>query len=183
MDIAEIKARKQPRRKEVAIILDADLELRLTKAEATVEAARNRLAAPKLHPDAAKKLGEAMVELDEARAAAADATQVFVFQALGRQQFSDLQGEHPPTKEQRAEWTKRWLTRGVPEHRIVELDYNPDTFPPVLIAAACIEPAMTVDDATEIWTSGDWSDAELGELLAGALLVNQQHGRHDLGNG
>lgn len=183
MDIEQILDRKQPRRQPVTIVLDADLELTLTAAEAAVEAARNRLAFPSLHPGAAQQLGEAQQALDDARTAAAQVSATFVFEAVGRQNFSDLRGQHPPTKEQRDEWKRRWLKTGMADHQIPELEHNTDTFPPVLIAASCIEPAMTVEQATRLWDSAGWSDAELAELFGAALLVNQQHRRHDLGNG
>jgi len=182
MDIAGIIAAKQPRRETVTVILDADIELALTAAEQAVDAARNRLLVPKLNPAAPAALGAAQAELDRLRADAEAVSARFVFQAVGRQRFSDLRGEHPPTKEQRTEWTARWLKAGVAEHQIPELEHNPDTFPPVLLAAACIEPEMTLGDATGIWCSAGWSDAELAELFGAALAVNTQHRRHDLGN-
>ncbi len=182
MDIADVLARKQPRRQQVTIILDADVERRLGAAEDAARGARARAQLAPKDTAAAADLAQAEADLEAAQGAADEASVTFVFEALGRQQFSDLRGEHPPTKEQRTEWKKRWLRTGMVEHQIPELEHNTDTFPPVLIAASCIEPVMTVGQATDLWNSAGWSDAELAELFGTALLVNQQHRRHDLGN-
>ena len=49
--------------------------------------------------------------------------------------------------------------------------YNPDKFGPALIAATCVEPQMTVKDATEIWESDDWNRGERMVLLMAAIEV------------
>lgn len=49
--------------------------------------------------------------------------------------------------------------------------YNPDKFGPNLIAATCIEPEMSVEDAEDIWTSENWNRGERMLLLMTAIEV------------
>jgi hypothetical protein len=58
----------------------------------------------------------------------------FTFQSIGTRQWVDLLKEHAPTKEM--------LERG--------FYYNQDTFPPVAIAASCIDPVMTAEDVRDL---------------------------------
>jgi hypothetical protein len=52
--------------------------------------------------------------------------------------------------------------------------YNPDKFGPAIVAATCIEPEMTVEDAKEIWKSDDWNRGERMQLLMAAIEVCTQ---------
>jgi len=49
--------------------------------------------------------------------------------------------------------------------------YNPDSFGPAIVAATCIEPEMSLDDAKEIWQSDDWNRGERMQLLMAAIEV------------
>jgi hypothetical protein len=49
--------------------------------------------------------------------------------------------------------------------------YNPDKFGPAIIAATCIDPEMSLEDAQEIWESDDWNRGELMLLLMSAVEV------------
>jgi hypothetical protein len=98
----------------------------------------------------------------------------FTFQAIGARAFDDLINEHPPTKEQEA--TAREKGQAKP-------NWNPDTFMPELIAASCVSPSMTVDQVQEMLKSTEWNDAELSQLMSGAVLVNMRAGAVDLGKG
>lgn len=49
--------------------------------------------------------------------------------------------------------------------------YNPDKFGPALVAACCIDPEMTVEDATEIWESDAWNRGERMMLFMTAIEV------------
>lgn len=91
----------------------------------------------------------AKVELEEA-------TVTMTFQAIGRGAYERLMNDHPATEEQKIE------NEDVP--------YNPDTFPPALIAASCIEPKMEEEDAKEICDT--WNGAEVTLLFYTALQVN-----------
>lgn len=75
--------------------------------------------------------------------------------AIGSQAYDDLMAKHPPTADQKKE----------------SATYNPDTFGPALISACSWEPRLTPNEATEIWTSDDWSRGEVMELFVGAIEV------------
>jgi hypothetical protein len=76
--------------------------------------------------------------------------------------------------------------RGIPAHEYDKLiskfpprpqdkkqgyGYNPDEFGPAIIAATCIEPEMSVEDAKDIWKSDDWNRGERMQLLMAAIEV------------
>jgi hypothetical protein len=90
-----------------------------------------------------------------------DSEVTFKFQALGRRAYAKLVAEHPPTDEQKAaavEAGNRSL-------------YNNDTFPPALLAAACIEPAdTTYDDMLDVWEN--WSEGQVAPLWSACLTAN-----------
>ncbi len=101
----------------------------------------------------------------------------FTFQSIGRVAYRDLLLAHPATGEQRREFEKAQKTAGTPPHLVSRLPFNSDTYPPALIAACCVTPAMTVDEATELWQSEAWGEGELMALLTAAQLVNSQKAR------
>jgi hypothetical protein len=76
--------------------------------------------------------------------------------------------------------------RGIPAHEYDKLissfpprpkdkkdgwGYNPDKFGPAIVAATCVEPEMSAEDAKEIWTSDDWNRGERMQLLMAAIEV------------
>jgi hypothetical protein len=82
---------------------------------------------------------------------AAEHTHDFVFESIGKQAWHRLLAEHPPTKKQRDD----------------RFEANPDTFQPAAIAACCISPAMTVEQATQLaerLSDGQW--AKLWQAVA-----------------
>ncbi len=183
MDINDVLARKQPIRGTVPIVLDAGIRERLDAAVDAQDKARRAAESAPNNGGVAADLVAANNELDDAKAAAADVTAVFRFEAMGREPFEQLRDEHPATKPQRDLYKKAALGRGIPPHLAGDLTHNPDTFPPALIASCCVDPTMTVEQAAALWDSDRFSEAELAELFGTALLVNQRSRRHDLGNG
>lgn len=93
---------------------------------------------------------------------------VFRFARIGGTQFEELRADHPATADQRAKARQAQLDAKVPRHQLVELPHNPDTFPPALIAASCIDPAMTVDEAQELWQSKVMAQDDLARLFTAA---------------
>lgn len=69
--------------------------------------------------------------------------------AVSASAYDRLLAEHPPTKEQKEEGS----------------GYNPDTFAPAIIAAVVADPALSVEEATEIWNGETWSRGELRDLF------------------
>ena len=74
--------------------------------------------------------------------------------SISANEYDELLAEHPPTKEQKEQ---------------DGAGYNADTFAPAIIAAVVSEPKLTVEQATEIWTSKTWSRGELRDLFIGCV--------------
>lgn len=93
---------------------------------------------------------------------AADSAVTFVFEGLGRSRYDLLVAEHPATDEQAA---------AVPEGQT--LRWNPETFPPALLAASCVEPADIAGDVEE-WAEihRDWSAGQNARLWGACLAAN-----------
>jgi hypothetical protein len=67
-----------------------------------------------------------------------------------------------------------------------ELQWDPDKFAPVLIAACSLEPVMTTEEAQALFDDDNWNSAELGDLFNTALLCCTQRRQVELaiqGNG
>lgn len=79
-------------------------------------------------------------------------TAAFVVRALPRRQYRELLDDHPPVKD--------------------GADWNPDTFPPALIAACVVDPEMTVEQAAQIWE--EWEAGEMGRLFLECWKLNEQ---------
>lgn len=80
----------------------------------------------------------------------------FTFRAIGHRRWMDLLRDHPPTKEQKA--TNPYL------------DHDPETFPAAAVAASCVEPAMTAEQAGML--EDRLSLAQWSELWAACLTAN-----------
>lgn len=95
----------------------------------------------------------------------------FTFEALGRDEFRDLRLDPAcrPTSEQRKQHAQQQKDAGVPPHRVVPLDNNPDVFPPRYLAATCVSPRWSVDEWAEFLSSDALNDAEYQALLGAAL--------------
>lgn len=97
---------------------------------------------------------------------AAESTETFVFESIGRGWHELLLADHPATAEQQAE---------MPEGR--RLRWNPETFEPALLAACCVEPVELHSDidqdgrlvdqgAVAEWAEirRDWNDGQWRRL-------------------
>jgi hypothetical protein len=82
----------------------------------------------------------------------------FLFRSVGAKDWESLVAKHPPTGAQRAD--------GQP--------FNTDTFPPALLAAVCVDPAISEEDWVEIWTSPDWNRGEISDLYGQAVTLCTQ---------
>ena len=76
----------------------------------------------------------------------------FTLRALKRSEYRALLDEHPPSRE--------------------GADWDADTFPPALLAASAIDPVLTVEQATEMWT--EWEAGEMGRLFLSCWQLNEQ---------
>lgn len=127
------KAEATPDRKQVRVCLDRAL---LADLEAAEQALEEIPAGPgMLSGDAEGEEVKARVE--ELRAAVRAKSRTMMFESIGRKRWRDLIAQHPPTDEQRK-------SMGELGQR---LDHNPETFPATAIAASCVEPELTIEDA------------------------------------
>jgi len=76
----------------------------------------------------------------------------FKLRALKRPEYRALLDSHPPVKD--------------------GADWNADTFPPALIAASCVDPAMTPEQALQAWE--EWEAGEMGRLFITCWQLNEQ---------
>ena len=77
------------------------------------------------------------------------------YRALSSRGFDELVAEHPPTQKEKA----------------AGANYNVDTFAPALIAAVSEVPKLNVEQASQLYTSSDWSGGEVSSLFINALRV------------
>ena len=59
-------------------------------------------------------------------------------------------------------------------HQKQGLNYNPDWFPPRLVAAVVAEPELPLGDWQRIWNSPEWSPGERRELFFACENICQQ---------
>ncbi len=174
---------KQPETRTVEFCMDHELAERLS--EARVERDRARREAGRKHvDDRAAQEAEAKAE-DAERAYLGLAAEVegkvirFVLAAVDPMTFDRLKAEHRPTEKQRTDARKQNLDP--PE-------WNIDTFPPALVAAACIEVSgpsgkqegLSVEEAEAIWSAPNWNSAERAELGNAAMAAYLTRTRLDL---
>ena len=153
--ISDILREKKPNTKTVDIVLDADLagEIRLKEQElAQIRMRKDR--------SLADGVGPIQRELDALYENAADIAVTFTFTDIGRKTFDELILAHSPTKAQKDHIAE--LGGGI-------LEFNIDTFPPALLAAAASDPEMSLEEATQIFDNWGSGDAEI--LFSTALLV------------
>lgn len=81
-------------------------------------------------------------------------------QAISSGELDRLQNRFPPSKSQRENG----------------FSYNIDKFAPALISACSVEPAMTPEEAAELWTSDTWSAGELNAVFGActSICMNNQ---------
>jgi len=148
-DLAEIRRLKKPNKRSVTLLLDTEVAKQIADLEKEIRRERRKdekeNRAPVV-PGLEKKL-------DALKEAAIDDEVEFVFVDIGRKKFDGILDKHPPSDE------------------IKELEpaaeWDPETFPPALIAACSYEPEISEEQALEIWD--EWSQAETQALFMGAL--------------
>ena len=86
-----------------------------------------------------------------------DVQLVLRYRAISDKEFDELMATCPPTPKQRADG----------------MNYDPKTFGPVLVAAVCIEPKMTVEQAKALLDNPNWSTGEVATLTGMAMALCQ----------
>lgn len=93
-------------------------------------------------------------QIEECEDEMADSVVTFTFEGLGRQEYERLRAAAPPRREDKAQ----------------QLDFNADTFPPMLFAACCVEPAMTLEQAQRL--CAQVTEGQFTDLWQAAIAVN-----------
>ena len=172
-----MKSMKRPVTRTIRLCLDSELgeeyneaqqALRFMEIEAEHAGSDN--------PDVAKRFKEAKTRFEKAEKAATERSVKFVFRAIGRKPYEELVLDWQPTEEQRA---KVESLGNDPDN----LEWDPDEFPPRLVAAAIVEPEMTLEQVFEIYNDPAWSPAELGALFGTAQNAQFHVSVLDLGKG
>ncbi len=154
--IADIRSRKKPVTKKVAIQMDGEIANQIEELREMHDTARNNDRVS----NEDEKAPAIQDQIDELLEQALESVEVFTFKSIGRYNYDKLVGQHPPTKDQKKQG----------------MDFNPDTFPPVLVAASCIDPEIPLEDSEAIFADPNWNGAELRKLFFGALESNTEMG-------
>lgn len=170
MTMAEILATKRATSEPLPVCLDSVAINRADELEKEVGRAIMAARIDPENPEVVEKLEQLQAELAAAKEYRRTRTAVFVFRALGRKQLEDLERAHKVTKEQVSAYREECRTLQVPPNN--PPNYNFETFPPALIAAAAQTPEITVEEATEMWNSEEFSKGELAAIFQAAWAVN-----------
>lgn len=77
------------------------------------------------------------------------------YRAVSSKEYDELVAANPPSAKEKASGAV----------------YNVDTFAPALIAAVSAEPKISLEQATELYRSPEWSGGEIGTLFFNAQRV------------
>lgn len=168
--VSDLLTRKKPTERSITISLDPDKAETLSTARRVRDTAQ--LSADE-HPENAQladRAMEAAQKYEEAVAAMRGSVVRMTFRAIDRQELDRLKGEHRPTERQKTDARKR---------KEPEPEWNNDTFPPVLIAAACVriegpsggEDGISVEDAEKFWASPDYNMNERAAVFHTAVAA------------
>lgn len=179
---------KDPEVRTVEFCTDRSLREKLATAQFDLDQAKRRR--DRLHrtdKDRAGEVDREITDLEDTVEQLSDEVRDhglirFTFQALPPGEYDALKAQHRPTEPQKSKARK--ANEPAP-------DFNTDTFPPVLIAAACtlIESpsgtveGLSVEDAERIWNASTYNDAERNELFNAAFGAQLTRTRADLPKG
>jgi hypothetical protein len=121
---------KKPETRRVEVPLDPDLAERYSTAKVRLDQAKRLSDASPKDGDRAADLEAAQEECDALRAELEPCMAKFVLRSVSPVEFEALKGKNRPTEKQRTDYRKSGVE--APE-------WNPDTFQPALVAAACVE--------------------------------------------
>lgn len=153
--IDQIIARKKQRTKSVPVVIDADRASEIETARQALARAYGQLESlgPAVDGDDNVRRQALTERVEELRATMDGfiddgSLAVFTFRAISRNRYKEISDANPAIDDKPG--------------------YGPE-FPPMLVAACAIDPAISVDDALEMWDSDQWSDAELNQLFSAAV--------------
>lgn len=145
--IEEIRKLRKPRTETVWVPLDTSITERVEQLQRDLREAQridNREHRTPQAPRIQQELDAAIAEADRAAVG-------FTFQELPRRDYRALIEAHPDPS-----GSKRW---------------DEDGFAPALIAACCVDPEMTLEDAEAIWS--EWGESTTWALFSTAWKVNE----------
>ena len=171
---ADIKKRKKPVIKKVLIALDGEKADDFNEARSRLEDLEQQALDNPKDKDIQSDLIEAKDKFNELKETIDDDLIEFSFRSIGRRRYEEIFEECPPTTKQKQEAAKNGEE---------EPQWNPETFPPAIIAASIVDPEMSEDDVYDMWESTDWNQAELTSLFLAALTANAERKVVDLGKG
>lgn len=168
--------KKKPLQRTIPIVLDPELadEYEIARKDRDLLRTRLELRSDDLEVAARLEQAEKRVAEVEERLTDAEGVVWVTFRGVGRARYDALVEAHPPSAEQQLK-AKQQL--GTDE----KLMWNPDTFPPALIAMSLVEPQLTEVQVLKLWTSEEWNQAELANLLTTAMEVNSTRRTVELG--
>jgi hypothetical protein len=169
----EMKAKKKPATQDVWIVSDDSLGAEYEEANRELLEARVSLNLTPNSYDAKERVEKAEVLLDEVIDRIKESSMQFTFRSISRKKLDKLLEDNQPSAKAKAK----------AEEAGEELNFDPDSFPPALIAATCISPELTLEEAQEIWESDDWTQGELLSLLGAAMTANARGGAVSLKKG
>lgn len=157
-DLEKWLATKRPQSTTCALASNPDLVEAHARAEAAVNVAR---AVVEDNPTTTARaaLDDAEEALSDAEEAVEAVTTLFRFEGLSAPEWDALMDDHPPTADQARKARKAGLTAPV---------WNEDTLPAALIAACCVEPKLSVEDAQRILADPHLNAAEAQSLFVAA---------------
>ncbi len=183
LTLADLRGKKKPVTRSVEIFLDSDVATDINRAQVRLNEIEERLSQSPQRRDLQIKRDQAEAELERLQAEAAEtgAVATFSFRAIGRKAYEKLIEEHPATEEQQREARERGAAAGL-NSQLARLQWNADTFPPALIAAASCEPKISHEEAWEMFhVSEDWNEGELTTLFVTARSAQEGRDVADLG--
>jgi len=173
------RGKKQPNIKRITIAYDSEVADRFAEAKDRLDSAKQMADLKRQRPkeereQAITEMQDAQLEFNEAKDAIDEESQTFVFRSIGRRAYETLLMDHQPTPEQVAQAKKQGDG---------EFNWNPDSFPPALLAASLVSPILDEADIKDIWEGEDWSASETMSLFMCAMEANSTHRILDIPKG
>jgi len=152
--MAEILAAKKAIVHTVRIQIDGEMAVKIEEMQKRLIEVRHedrRSNMPDKEPDVQAELDRLLVE--------AEGTIVtFSFRSIGRPAFESMVRRNKPDQEDKKDGSI----------------FNTKTFPPELVAAASVEPKISLDQAKEMFNSDSWNNAELIKVFLTAQAANTE---------
>lgn len=140
----------QPARATARVGFRQDLWDRHARLEAELVAAVRADTTENRDPQA-PAVAEALAALE----AEIDANEkLFTFASIGRQRWTKLLAEHPPSA----------------EHRELGSDHDPETFPPAAVAASAVDPILSIETASVMFN--ELNISQWNRLWSACLAAN-----------